>query len=175
VVFLCFGGVRVYKNIDVLLDAFTKLSHSRACLLVAGLPADKKTTRRLCAVAACDDRIRLRLARVSEDEVSDLFAAADVAVLPRGDGGTSGSLILAIGMGLPVIAAKMSANESITHGTDAAWLFASGSTESLLKCLIDALDPKVRREKTAAARRLTSTLGWTYADRIQAAKLIRGD
>ena len=34
----------------------------------------------------------------------DLFAAADVAVLPRGDGGTSSSLVLALDMGLPVVA-----------------------------------------------------------------------
>jgi beta-1,4-mannosyltransferase len=176
VVFLCFGGVRGYKNIDVLLDAFASLRVVDAALVIAGLPADKKLARRIRTAADCDCRIRPLLQLVSEQDVPKLFAASDVAVLPRGDGGTSGALILAVGMGVPVIAAKMPANEAITHGDTAAWLFLPDDRVSLRACLASAaMDPETRRRKAAGARRLSPTLGWDHNSRVRTARIIRGE
>ena len=44
---------------------------------------------------------------VPEERVAELFHACDAAVLPTGEAGTSGSLILALSMGLPVVAADV--------------------------------------------------------------------
>lgn len=174
-VFLCFGGLRVYKNTDVLLDAFAALAAEDVVLIIAGLPHDMKVAQRLRAAAAADPRIRARLELIPPADVPDLFAAADVAVLPRGDGGTSGSLILALDMGVPVIAAKLPANEAITRGEAAGWLFAPADCVSLRDCLAAATDRKALEQKQAGVQRLRSSLGWDRRERLRTALVIRGD
>ena len=104
-VFLCFGHVREYKEIDVLLEAFQSVTADRAFLVVAGLAISEKATGALRAAADRDQRIRIKLGFVPDERVAELFAASDVAIVSRGDGGTSGVLVLALSLGLPVIAA----------------------------------------------------------------------
>jgi glycosyltransferase involved in cell wall biosynthesis len=108
--------------------------------------------------------------------VADLFAAADVAVLPRGDGGSSGALILPLEMGVPVIAAKLPANEAITHGEIAGWLFSPGDAVSLQQYLaVAATDRKALQEKRAGVQHVRSMLGWSRDERLRTALVIRGD
>ena len=89
------------------------LAAEDVALIIAGLPHNAKIGQQLRAAAAADPRIRVRLELIPPADVPDLFAAADVAVLPRDDGGTSGALILALDMGVPVIAAKLPATIAI--------------------------------------------------------------
>lgn len=174
-VFLCFGSLRAYKNVDVLLDAFAALATEHVALIIAGLPHDTKIAQRLRAAAAADPRIRARLELIPPADVPDLFAAADVVVLPRGDGGTSGSLILALDMGAPVIAAKLPTNEAITRGEAAGWLFIPGDRVSLQQCLaVAATDRKALQEKRAGAQHVRSMLGWGRDERLRTVLVIRG-
>lgn len=110
--FLFFGKVRAYKGVDTLIDAFDLLG---ADLLGADLP---ETEQAFLAVAGRQHdalvldglpestRARLRMldGAIPSDEVPDLFAAADFAVLPYRDILTSGSLLLAFTQHRPVIA-----------------------------------------------------------------------
>jgi glycosyltransferase involved in cell wall biosynthesis len=174
--FLCFGGLRRYKGAEIVLDAFDLLQAPDAILMMAGLPVDKDLEERIHRAAARDHRIRFLLELVPEKRVPTLFAAADVAVLPRGDGGTSGALILALGMGVPIIAAESQNVTATTKGGTAAWLFRPGDAESLRACIESAvLNPEMRIEKTHGAAQLGPTLGMSPDDRVRAARAIRGD
>lgn len=103
--FLFFGRVQEYKGVDDLLTAFLAIpDDADAHLTVAGECDDPGLRSRLCALAEkCGARVTLRLDYVPQEEVTQLFAAADVAVFPFRRITTSGSAILALAHGRPLI------------------------------------------------------------------------
>ncbi|MEX2049361.1 MAG: glycosyltransferase, partial [Gemmatimonadota bacterium] len=109
VVFLCFGELRANSEIPTLLEAFAQARIGRIALIIAGNAKDRRAGAAAAAAAAADDRIVRIEGFVSFERVRELYEAADVALVPRGDGGTSGSLILALSLGTPVVVADMPA------------------------------------------------------------------
>jgi len=89
-----------------------------------------RTSARLAAeldeAAERDCRIRFLPRFVRDERVANFFAAADVAVVPRRDGGTSGSLILALSFGVPVVAADRATYRELMADGEAGWLFEPG-------------------------------------------------
>ena len=149
-VFLCFGELRAYKEIDLLLAAFSSVSLSNARLVVAGNPKDATVGRAVLTASADDPRVIVLPGFVPEEQVADLFLAADAAVLPRGSEGTSGSLVLALSLGLPVVAADLPTTRELTAGDEAGWLFRPHDVASLA----DALDRAGANVPDAQARGL---------------------
>jgi glycosyltransferase involved in cell wall biosynthesis len=103
--FLFFGQVHEYKGVEDLLAAFAALPADVAArLVVAGQCADPGLRSRLTALAHdCGGRVELRLDRVPDERVSPLLASADVIVLPYRRITTSGSAMLALAHGRPLI------------------------------------------------------------------------
>ncbi|MFB4283735.1 glycosyltransferase [Nonomuraea sp. MTCD27] len=120
--FLFFGRIEPYKGVEDLLAAFTALPGG-ACageptapergpdvrLVIAGSCPDAALAARLEATAARDDRVDLRLGRVRDEDVAGLFAAGDVVVLPFREITTSGSALLALAHGRPLIVPELPA------------------------------------------------------------------
>jgi glycosyltransferase involved in cell wall biosynthesis len=150
-VFLCFGHVRGYKNLDILLDAFERLPAANAVLVVAGLPLDERAAGLVGRAASRDDRVKSLLQFVPETRVAELFGASDVAVLPRSDGGTSGALVLALSLGLPVIASRRPAYTELTADGLAGWHFQPESTQSLLDTMDAVMSDRAGLESKARA------------------------
>ena len=103
-VLLFFGNIRAYKNVPGLLRGFRSTQDERLRLIVAGAPHDRDTRRGVDAAAAGDPRITLRLEHIPETDVPLLFGAADGAVLPAERILNSGSILLALSFGVPVLA-----------------------------------------------------------------------
>jgi beta-1,4-mannosyltransferase len=103
-VFLAFGLIREYKQLPRLVEAFRSHPDPDARLLVIGRPVPPGAERAIEAAAPGDSRIVLRWQHVPDEEVSELHDAADAAVLPYRDVFSSGALLLALSLGLPVIA-----------------------------------------------------------------------
>jgi glycosyltransferase involved in cell wall biosynthesis len=169
-VFIAFGHVRGYKDVDVLLDGFAHAMLDDAALVIAGMPIDPAGTALIEARAAADPRIRAVLRFVADDKVAELFGAADAAVISRGDGGTSGALILSLSLGAPaVVATSPTYVELIGHG-DAGWTFSAGNAGSLARALeLAASDRVAARAKGRAAMIGAAQLSWTDAARRTAA------
>jgi glycosyltransferase involved in cell wall biosynthesis len=149
-VFLCFGEIRAYKRVDLLLEAFESTTAPEAVLLVAG-PAirDPSLEAVVESAAARDPRIRPLLGFVPDEQVAELFEASDAAVFPRVDGGTSGSLILALSLGTPIVAAETPGSVGLTGGKG-AWLFRPGDADSLratLEASATGSDAPAKREE----------------------------
>jgi glycosyltransferase involved in cell wall biosynthesis len=108
-VFAFVGSIRGYKGVGELVEAFSGASDlgPEARLLVCGRPLPSRIGRELEQAAAADPRIRLRLERIPEADLSRILRAADAVVLPFRDILTSGSAILALSHGRPVIAPAM--------------------------------------------------------------------
>jgi glycosyltransferase involved in cell wall biosynthesis len=174
-VFLCFGELRAYKEVESLLDAFRATNAPGAVLLIAGTIGDERHAAAVRTAAALDPRIIPLLGFVEDDRVAELFGACDAAVLARGDGGTSGALILALSMGLPVVAARTQSYMELTAEGAAGWLFAPGDPASLRDSLERAYsEPKQAHEaKGRSARKVAETLRWPEIGK-RTAELIRG-
>jgi glycosyltransferase involved in cell wall biosynthesis len=142
-VFLSFGQVRRYKRLPELAEAFQVLPGSELRLLIAGAPVDATEADRLRAVAAADDRIILDLRRIPTADVTAVHAAADAAVFSYDDMFSSGSALLALSCGVPIVAPSDSTGTEIA---DAGAVVAIESGD-----LIGALNA-IRRGDPAAQR-----------------------
>ncbi len=167
-VFLCFGELRAYKEIDVLLEAFSSLPLPKARLLVAGNPKIEGVASAVRGASANDSRILSLLEFIPGPRVAELFLASDAAVLPRRDGGTSGSLVLALSMGLPVVAADVPTVRELTRDGDAGWLFRPHELSSLRTSLERAgTDRSEAQARGRCAFEIAKELTWTgVADRL---------
>ena len=160
-VFLSFGHLRAYKEIERLLAAFSGAALPDAALVVAGLPLDGRSSAAVRDAAEADPRIIPLLEFVPDERVAELFGAADAAVLPRSDGGTSGALILALSLGLPVVAARVDDYAELTGGEGAGWLFEPGEPDSLRDTLERAAtDREAAQEKGRGALAQAEVLRW---------------
>jgi glycosyltransferase involved in cell wall biosynthesis len=158
-VFLSFGHLRAYKEVDVLLEGFASANLANAALVVAGLPLDATSAADVRDAAARDPRIKPLLEFIPNDRVTELFDACDATVLTRGDGGTSGALILALSMGSPVIAAANHDYEELIG--DAGWVFAAGDARSLAAAFEEsAQDAESARAKADSAYSRAQALNW---------------
>lgn len=164
-VFLSFGHIRVYKDLDVVLESFSECAPPHAVLIVAGAAMDAAAGAAVLASAGRDGRIKPRLGFIPDERVAELFAASDAAVIGRGDGGTSGSLILAMSLGLPTVAADTPAYRELLGEDAAGWLYQAGDRESLGVALAAAArDPAVRVKRAEAFSRVTE-LDWNLIAR----------
>lgn len=160
--FLSFGELRAHKDLDVLLSAFEATPHTGAALLVAGHPKDPDVRRRVENAAARDERLKPLLAYIEKDQVAELFGACDAVVLPRGDGGTSGALLLALSMAKAVIAADTPTYRVLTDQGKAGWLFEPGNPWSLRQALESAADdPSSVTQRGRVAQSIADGLDWS--------------
>jgi beta-1,4-N-acetylglucosaminyltransferase len=153
-VFLCFGQIRAYKETAALLAAFAEVDDPGARLVVAGVPVDEPAVATVRAAAASDPRVVPLLEFVSDDRVAELFGAADAVVVPRVDGGTSGSLLLALSLGKPAVVANAATYRELIGGGRAGWTFDPADRGSLRDALAQAA-----RSPAAAAERGQAALG----------------
>jgi beta-1,4-mannosyltransferase len=105
-VVLAFGLIRAYKRIPELIAAFRELPDPALRLLVAGRPASASIEAEVRRSAADDTRITLMLNHIPDDQVAELHLVADVAALAYRDVFSSSALMLALSLGLPVVAPR---------------------------------------------------------------------
>ena len=95
-----------------------------------------------------------KLGFVPTDQVRELFEAADAAVVARRDGGTSGALVLALSLGVPVVASSVYAGLV----GDAGWLY-DATDDGLVGALARAVKSDTNR---MADRALERSSLWTW-------------
>jgi glycosyltransferase involved in cell wall biosynthesis len=158
---LFFGKVEEYKGVDDLLVAMAALPGDVPVrLTVAGQCADPALRSRLRRLArTAGGRVVLRLERVPEDEVTSLLAASDVVVLPFRRITTSGSCLLALAHGRPLIVPDLAA---LAELPPAAVIRYDGSIPSLVAALTDAarVSQPDLAAMSAAATAYASSTSW---------------
>lgn len=171
-VLLAFGVLRPNKDLPLLLDGFARLERPDARLVVAGEARDAGPVHLIRSAALRDPRVVPLLGRVPDEEVGNLFAAADVSVLARSAEWTSASLMLAMSLGVPVVAADLPSTRELV-GT-AGWLFRPHDARSLAAAMeAAARDPAERLSRGAAGRERALRASW--ADLAEAtAGVLRG-
>lgn len=124
---LFFGGVRPYKGLEYLVDAFNLLPRGNYKLLIAG-EAKKGTEQymgniqKAIAKAGTGANIVQKLEYVPDEDAELYFKASDVCVLPYTLVFQSGVMFLSYSFGVPVIATDVgSLSEDIIPG-ETGWL-----------------------------------------------------
>lgn len=106
-VFLYFGYIKPYKGVEDLIAAFSGVKDAKAVLLIVGKPLNEEIRSRVEELCATDSRIRSTLGFVADADIQHYFHAADIVVFPFRHTQTSGSLMLALTFGRPVIAPRI--------------------------------------------------------------------
>ena len=149
--FLFFGNVSEYKGVEELLDAYAGLSSQvRAGLTIAGQCVDPELRMRLTATS----NVRLRLERIPEDEIAELMAGTDVVVLPFRRVTTSGSAMLALAHGKPLIVPELPGLSELPAAAVARY---DGSVRGLRT----ALDGLARADPPSLAAMSAAALAWS--------------
>lgn len=134
-VFLNVGNIRPYKNVPGLVETFEELPGSDRRLLVVGQPpTDDSRRERLGRLCTRDDRVRTVFEYVPESELQVYLNAADAVVLPFEDVLTSGSVVLALSFGRPVVAPRLGCIPDTVGGCDDL-LYDPSAPEALARTL----------------------------------------
>lgn len=104
-VFLFYGSVRPYKNIEMLLEAFSGINNENVKLLIAGSPYNADYVRKISGLIGPNHNVVFDLRYIPNEEIHAYLDAADVVVLPycMQSSMNSGALILAFSSGRAVI------------------------------------------------------------------------
>ncbi len=164
-VVLCFGLMRPYKGIDVLLDAWRAAAPDDAELWIVGMPRMDIAPLR----AAAPPSVRWVPRFVADDELAAYFRRADLVVLPYREIDQSGVLFTALAFGAPLVLSAVGGFPEVA-AAGAATLVAAGDPDALAGELTRLLgDPAARRRLAAGAR---AAAGGRYSwDAIAAAHL----
>jgi glycosyltransferase involved in cell wall biosynthesis len=145
-VVLCFGLMRPYKGIDVLLEAWRGIEGAE--LWVAGMPRMDIAPLR----AAAPPGVRFVPRFISDAELPAFFRRADLAVLPYREIDQSGVLFTALAFGTPLLLSAVGGFPEVA-AAGAAELVAPGDAAALHDALAALLAEPARRERLAAGAR----------------------
>lgn len=143
-VFLSIGSVRPYKGHLDMIRAFGAIARQGQRLLIAGKcsVADYESQMRSEAVTQLTQNpnchIDFHLKSVPDEQLQIYFNASDICVLPFARVLNSGSLLMAMSFGMPVVASKMGSIPEIVF-PESSVLFAPESPNGLRVALDQAV------------------------------------
>jgi glycosyltransferase involved in cell wall biosynthesis len=161
------------KGVATLLRAAGKLATERDVqLVVVGKPTPGGPTERLVADLALGSQVRF-VHGISDDEVAELTASAEIAVVPSLYEGFSLPAVEHMASGTPLVASRTGALPEVTG--DAAVLVEPGDPEELAAALRGLLDSPARRASLAQAawHRVQERFTWSAVARAVAAEYRR--
>jgi len=144
IVILFFGLIRTYKGVDDLLDAFERLDAKNTRLIIAGKCVDKNLRKQI-RLAAASYSVDFYEGHIANEDVAKFFRAADVVCLPFKSITTSGSILLALTFGKPIIAPRAGALADLPESV--GYLYEPKQPEALYNSLQKAIENKVYLNK----------------------------
>jgi glycosyltransferase involved in cell wall biosynthesis len=143
-VVLCFGLMRPYKGIDVLLEAWRGIEGAE--LWIAGMPRMDISALR----AAAPPGVRFVARFIGDAELPAYFRAASLVVLPYRQIEQSGVLFTALAFGKPLLLSDVGGFPELAS-TGAATIVPAGDPGALHAALAELLADPGRRERMGAA------------------------
>lgn len=117
-----FGNIRPYKGVEQLVDAVAALEGPEVSLRLYGACADPGLARRLRESVRDDPRIEWDERFVSDAELQDGIAAAQLVVLPFTDVSNSSSVLHALSLGRPVLTPRRPATLEVADEVGPGWV-----------------------------------------------------
>lgn len=158
-VLVCFGAIESYKGFDRVAAAFARGCRGADRLVVAGRASDPRALAALVAARGGVEAIEIREGFLSRSETADLVLAADGMVLGYRQFFTSGTAMLALSHGTPLLGPPV---HHLAELEGRSFFFALDDPKRLADAAaswrraIDARGEAIREEARAHAR------GFTY-------------
>src|SRR5580693_1537625 len=161
------------KGVATLLRAYAKLITDREAelILVSKLTPDGPTAK-LLSDLALDGKVKF-VSGISDDELAELLASAEVAVVPSLYEGFSLPAVEHMASGTPLVASRTGALPEVT--ADAALLVTPGDPEELAAALRLLLDSPAERSRLSALAlaRVAERFAWSAVARTTVAQYRR--
>jgi glycosyltransferase involved in cell wall biosynthesis len=164
-VILCFGVLRPYKGVDVLIEAFEGVAGAE--LWIVGRPwMDVEPLR--AAAARAGGTVRFVDRFVAEDELPAYFRRADVVALPYRDIDQSGVLYTALAFGKAIVASSIGGFAEVAEDHGALVPVPPGDPTALRDALAALVaDPAARAtQESRAATAANGPYSWDEAARL---------
>jgi glycosyltransferase involved in cell wall biosynthesis len=155
-VVLCFGLIRPYKGIDVLIEAWDG-GIADAELWIVGRPRMDIGLLR----AAAGPGVRWVSRFVDDGELAACFARADVVVLPYREIDQSGVLATALAFGSPLVLSDVGGFAQVA-AAGAARLVAPGDPPALREALAELIGDPQERERLRGGARALAGGEWSW-------------
>lgn len=137
--FLAFGNIREYKRIDVLInasqDAYER-TNKKFRVIIAGSCSEWEKYQKLIKYP---DLFDLRIHRVENKDIPNLFGESHYFVTPYQDIAQSGSVIVAINYDCPIISSDLEAFREYIHNNQTGFLFKPADVEDLTGIITNIL------------------------------------
>lgn len=118
---LYFGIIRPYKGVVELMDVFRGAHDDSLSLHVVGSPSAGQ--RELVEErAARDSRVHTTLRRVDDAEMVDEIGRAELVVLPYREMHNSGSILVALSLGRPILVPRTPTNTALAEEVGSDWV-----------------------------------------------------
>jgi glycosyltransferase involved in cell wall biosynthesis len=134
-VYLVFGQMKPYKNLLTLIKAFRKCCiPSQAILVLAGRFSDPQYRSAVLEAAKGADSVRVIDEFIADHDVATYLSASDAFCIPYREILTSGSAMLALGFGIPVLSICRGFLQDVV-GESAGVLMASDAEPEIIEAL----------------------------------------
>ena len=154
-VVLCFGLLRPYKGIDVLIEAWRGIPDAE--LWIVGRPRFDIAPLR----AAAPPNVRWVPRFVSDGELAACFRRADIVVLPYREIEQSGVLATALAFASPLVLSDVGGFREVARAR-AARLVPPSDPLALRQALLELLGDRAARERLSSAARSLATGEWSW-------------
>lgn len=167
--FLFVGLCRPYKNLEYLVRSHADLNDDSVLWIVGRFPSNTYYSAvRKSTDARNDGRVEIRNGFVSDDELQVYLNACDVVVIPYREVLTSGSVMLALSFGRPIIAPNIGAlAEVVTE--ECGVLYDPSCEDGLHKAMLSARSRRFRCEAILERARCFS---WRRSAEIYATEVV---
>ena len=165
---LFFGLIRKYKGLDILLEAFGKLSDEYQ-LIIAGEPYGSfDPYQQIIDRLPGKDRIVKVLKYIKDSEVSDYFSAADLAVLPYRSATQSGISSVSYHFEIPMIVTNVGGLKETIGDRGTGLVVPEGTPEAVSEEIERYFsDPHIAEECIDNIRKEKERLSWReFAERL---------
>jgi glycosyltransferase involved in cell wall biosynthesis len=149
-VVLCFGLIRPYKGVDVLVEAFQDVEGAELWVVGRPLGVSMERLRRL----APPGRVRFVERYVSDAEQPAYLRRADLLVLPHRSVDVSGVLFAGLAFGKAMILSDVGGFREVVEDHGAGRLVPAGNPDALAAAIRDLIarpDARAELERRAAA------------------------
>jgi glycosyltransferase involved in cell wall biosynthesis len=150
-VVLCFGVVRPYKGVDVLVEAFQRVEDAELWVVGRPLGVSMERLRRLAPAG----RVRFVDRYVSDPELPAFFRRADLVALPHRNVDVSGVLFTGLAFGKAMVMSDVGGFRELVDDHGAGLLVPPADSDALATAINGLLEhPEERRlleERAAAA------------------------
>lgn len=117
---VCAGFLRPSKNLERLIRVFPESKF--ISLLIAGEPVSKLYGLELKEIGSSKKNIELRLGRLSQKELYELYKSADIAIVPYINTYNSGAAIYALSVPIPLLASESESMLTLQGEIGPGWM-----------------------------------------------------